>query len=162
MQVNVPPLDAFLSAYDKKRCLAECLQLGIPCPVPYSLEQAMDVLEKDRGSVVVVKPDCDAGGGMGVSYVRDREQLAAVIRQCTTRFRGAILQEYVPGGPELMKTVVVVFSSDSRLLTAFTTQKVREWPDTGGISAVSRSTADERLVNQVLPFFTKWHWCGPA
>jgi len=61
-----------------------------------------------------------------------------------------------------MRTVVVVFSRDSQLVAAFTTQKELQWPATGGNTTVSHSTADERLVKQVLPFFRKWKWCGPA
>jgi predicted ATP-grasp superfamily ATP-dependent carboligase len=159
---NVPSLDAFLAAYNKDVCVAECQQLGILCPTQYSLEQATEVLERDRDAVLVVKPDSDVGGARGVRYVRDREQLATAIRECTTQFRRALVQEYIPGGVEAMKTVVVVFSRDSQLVAAFTTQKVRQWPATGGRTAVSYSTADERLVKQVLPFFRKWKWCGPA
>jgi predicted ATP-grasp superfamily ATP-dependent carboligase len=161
-KMNVPFLDGFLAAYNKDICAAECQQLGIPCPTRYSLEQAKDVLERDRNTVLVVKPDCDAGAATGVRYVRDREQLALAMRECTTRFRGALIQEYVPGPVEAMKTVVVVFSRDGQLVAAFTTQKALQWPASGGATAVSFSTADERLVKLVLPFFRKWRWRGPA
>jgi hypothetical protein len=161
-KANVPPLDGFLAAYHKDICAAECRQLGIPCPTSYSLEQAKAVLGRDRDTLLVVKPDCDAGGARGVSYVQDREKLAVAVRECTTRFRGVLIQEYVPGPVEAMKTVVVVFSQDSQLVAAFTTQKLVQWPATGGATAVSISTADERLVKLVLPFFRKWKWRGPA
>jgi predicted ATP-grasp superfamily ATP-dependent carboligase len=161
-RMNVPLLDGFLAAYNKDICAAECQQLGIPCPARYSLEQAKDVLERDRETVLVVKPDRDAGGATGVHYVRDREQLALAMRESTTRFQRALIQEYVPGPVEAMKTVVVVFSRDSQLLAAFTTRKVLQWPATGGQTAVSFSTAEERLVKLVLPFFRKWKWRGPA
>jgi predicted ATP-grasp superfamily ATP-dependent carboligase len=160
--LNVPTLEAFLAAYNKDLCMTECRDLGIPCPAQYSYEQAIDVLERDPDAVLVVKPDCDAGGSKGVKYVRTREQLTEAVRECTTYFGGALLQEYVPGGVDAMKTVVVVFSRNSRLVSAFTTQKMRQWPVTGGSTVASRSTADEALVKQVLPFFEKWNWCGPA
>ncbi len=160
--VNVPPLEAFLAAYNKGVCMAECRQLGIPCPILYSLEQASDVLKEDRDSVLVVKPDCDVGAAMGVCYVRNREQLYTALGECETRFGGAVIEEYIPGGVEATKTVVLLFSPQSRLIAAFTTRKIRQWPETGGITAVSRSTADEHLVKLVLPFFQKWRWCGVA
>jgi predicted ATP-grasp superfamily ATP-dependent carboligase len=161
-EMNVPFFDGFRAAYNKDVCLAECQQLGIPCPTQYSLEQATDLLDQDRDTVLVVKPDCDVGGASGVSYVRDREHLAMAMRECTTRFSGALIQEYIPGGVEAMKTVVVVFSRDSQLVAAFTTQKLLQWPATGRMTAVSHSTADERLVKLVLPFFKKWKWRGLA
>ena len=61
-----------------------------------------------------------------------------------------------------MKTVVVLFSPESRLVAAFTTRKIRQWPPAGGLTAVSRSTAEEHLLRQVLPFFEKWRWRGAA
>jgi predicted ATP-grasp superfamily ATP-dependent carboligase len=160
--VNVPPLEAFLAAYNKEVCMAECRQLGIPCPVLYSLEQASDLLKEDRDAVLVVKPDCDVGAAMGVRYVRNREQVSRALGECETRFGGAVIEEYIPGGVEAMKTVVLLFSPQSRLIAAFTMRKLRQWPETGGITAVSRSTADEHLVRLVLPFFQKWRWCGVA
>jgi predicted ATP-grasp superfamily ATP-dependent carboligase len=58
--------------------------------------------------------------------------------------------------------VVLLFSPQSRLIAAFTTRKIRQRPETGGLTAVARSTADEHLVKLVLPFFEKWRWCGGA
>ena len=95
-------------------------------------------------------------------YVRNREQLYTALGECETRFGGAVIEEYIPGGVEATKTVVLLFSPQSRLIAAFTTRKIRQWPETGGITAVSRSTADEHLVKLVLPFFQKWRWCGVA
>ena len=160
--VNVPSLDAFMAAYDKAVCMNECQLLGIPCPIVYSPEQAIDVWGKDRAAVLVVKPDSDVGAAEGVYYVRDREQLCAAVRECTARFASALIQEYIPGGAESMKSVVLLFSPQSRLVAAFTTRKLLQWPQTGGLTAIGCSTADERLVTQVLPFFEKWRWCGGA
>jgi predicted ATP-grasp superfamily ATP-dependent carboligase len=160
--VNVPPLEAFLAAYNKGVCMAECRQLGIPCPRVYSPEQAVEMLKDDRESLLVVKPDCDAGAAMGVRYVRNREELSAALGECQTRFGGAVIEEYIPGGVEATKTVVLLFSPQSRLRAAFTTQKIRQWPESGGLTVVARSTAEEHLIKLVLPFFEKWRWCGGA
>ena len=160
--INVPALDAFLAAHDKAACMAECRHLGIPCPAVYSQDQALGVLERDRDAVLVVKPDYDAGAAAGVRYVRDGEQLRREVLECTNRFGGALIQEYIPGGPEAMKTAVLLFSRESLLVAAFTTRKVRQWPESGGLTAVSCSTAEEHLLGQVLPFFEKWRWRGAA
>lgn len=160
--VNVPSLDAFLAAYDKGVCMAECRALRIPCPVQYSPEAARELLASGSDVTLVVKPDSDAGGSSGVKYVRRPERLDSALRECRVRFGGALIQEYVPGGPEAAKTAVLVFTPESQLIVAFTTQKKRQWPASGGATAIGISTADPRLVEQVLPFFQKWRWCGPA
>jgi hypothetical protein len=160
--VNVPPLESFLAAYNKGVCMAECRQLGIPCPALYSIEQASGVLQEDREAVLVVKPDCDCGAATGVRYVRNRDQLFAAVRECEARFGGAVVEEFIPGGAEADNAVVLLFSPQSRLIAAFTARKIRQWPESGGLVAVGRSTANERLVELVLPFFEKWGWCGGA
>jgi predicted ATP-grasp superfamily ATP-dependent carboligase len=160
--VNVPPPEAFLAAYNKRVCMAECQQLGIPCPTLYSLEQASYVLKEGRDSVLVVKPHCDLGAAMGVRYVRNREQLSTALGECEALCAGAVIEEYIPGGVEATKTVVLLFSPQSRLMAAFTMRKIQQWPETGGLTAVARGTADKHLVKLVLPFFEKWRWCGGA
>ena len=162
MRVSVPPVDAFLAAYKKDFCAAECHKLGIPAPALYSLGQAMDVLEMDREAILVVKPDSDVSGAAGVNYVRDRIQLAAAVRECVARFHGAVIQEYIPGGAQAMHSVMLAFAGDGQLMAAFTAQKLKQSPTMGGTTVVSRSTANARLVKQVLPFFQKWRWCGVA
>jgi predicted ATP-grasp superfamily ATP-dependent carboligase len=57
---------------------------------------------------------------------------------------------------------VLLYSRDSRLVAAFTTAKKRQWPTTGGLTVVSRSTRDEAIIEQVKPFFEHWKWKGPA
>jgi carbamoylphosphate synthase large subunit len=160
--INVPTVNAFLAAYDKAVCMAECRQLGIACPAVYSQDQALAVFERDRDAMLVVKPDFDAGAAIGVRYVRNREELQREVQGCTKRFGGALIQEYIPGGPEAMKTVVLLFTRESVLVSAFTTRKLRQWPETGGVTALSCSTAESHLVDRVRPFFEKWHWCGAA
>ncbi|HSW50112.1 MAG TPA: hypothetical protein VLH09_08055, partial [Bryobacteraceae bacterium] len=160
--VNVPSLDGFMAAYIKSVCIAECRSLGIACPQDYSFEQAGSLLAGDRGATVVVKPDSDIGAASGIRFVRDRASLREAVAQCEAQFGRTLIEEYIPGGAEAMKTVVLLFSRKSRLAAAFTTRKIRQWPATGGLTAVSRSTDEECLVRLVLPFFEKWRWCGSA
>lgn len=160
--VNVPSLDAFMTAYRKSACMAECRGLGIACPLEYSFDQALGVLENERDAMLVVKPDSDAGAAAGVRFVRDRESFLRAVGECTQQFGPTLIQQCIPGGAETMKTVLLLFSRESRLVAAFTTRKIRQWPETGGLTAVSRSTAEDSLVNQVLPFFEKLRWRGPA
>jgi predicted ATP-grasp superfamily ATP-dependent carboligase len=161
--VNVVDAAGFMAAFDKLRCTVECEQLGIPYAAVLSTEEALSHLE--RGSddrILVVKPRWDVGAASGVHYVRDRSALSAAIKLCTERFGGFMVQEFIPGGAETMKTVFLMFAQSGRLAAAFTTRKVRHWPQTGGPTAASRSTHEHELVDLVRPFFEKWRWRGVA
>ncbi len=159
--VNVPPLAAFRAAYVKSVCLAECAALGIPCPEVYLPPRARALLA--GGAVtLVVKPDLDAGAARGVEYVRSPQELDAAIDRCSAAYGRTVIQEYIPGGAEAMKTVVVLFGPDGRLAAAFTTRKLRQWPPEGGLSVASCSTVERSLVDLMLPLFEKWRWRGAA
>jgi predicted ATP-grasp superfamily ATP-dependent carboligase len=161
--LNVPDFDAFLAAWNKTACMAECRRLGIPAPSVYSERDALDLF---RGSgqeePLVVKPNIDVGAAAGVSYVSCPETLRTAVQACREQFGGALIQEYIPGGVEAMRTAVLLFAHDSRLAAAFTTRKIRQWPTTGGLTAASCSTCERLLVDQVLPFFQYWRWRGAA
>ena len=162
-RTNLPTLDSFLAAYDKRRCQTECRGLGIPCPLAYTIEEALSLLEAGRGkAAVVVKPDADCGAGHGVRIVREAAGLEESLRGCEEAFGGAMIQEFIPGDVSQQRMVLMLFSPESRLMAAFTSRKLRQFPGTGGASAVSESTADRRLVDQMLPFFERWRWRGPA
>lgn len=160
--LNNPDVNAFLAAYRKSLCMAECRKLGIPCPLGYSHDEALRMLQYGHGETVVVKPDFDAGAAKGVRFVTDPQSLCEAEADCVGRFGPPLIQQYIPGGPEAMKTIVLLFSVESRLTAAFTTRKIRQWPATGGQTVVSISTAEQFLVSQILPFFEKWRWRGPA
>jgi D-aspartate ligase len=162
-RTNLPALDAFMAAYDKRRCQMECRSLGMACPETYSLDEAISVLSVGRGEVmVVVKPDVDCGAGYGVRFVREAAGLEDAIGSCQQEFGGAMIQEFIPGDVRQQRMVLVLFSPESRLMAAFTSRKLRQWPTSGGASVVSESTADADLIDQVLPFFERWRWRGPA
>jgi D-aspartate ligase len=161
--VNAVEAPGFMAAFDKLRCMVECERLAIPCASAYSADEALSVLERTSlDPLLVVKPRWDVGGASGVHYVRDGSALAPAIRFCTERFGGFLIQEFIPGGAQAMRTVLLLFGPDSRLAASFTTRKTRQWPQTGGATAASRSTVDRALLDSVLPFFEKWRWRGPA
>jgi predicted ATP-grasp superfamily ATP-dependent carboligase len=161
-RTNTPDPDAFLAAYDKRLCMEQCSQLGIPCARSLSRDEALAVLKKTERGSVVVKPTMDVSAANGIHYVEDAAHLDAAMSQCKSRYGDCMIQEYIPGSAQEMCTVTLVFSGTGRLAAAFTARKVRQWPPKGGVTACGTSTREQGLVDHVLPFFTKWRWRGPA
>ena len=163
--VLLPSHEAVLAVTDNLRTLEECRTIGIPCPEVLSYNDAecrIDVAASGTESTVVLKPRLDRGSAQGVSYPSDPRTLASDAESCRARYGEFLLQEYIPGGARAMRTLLVLFDRQSRLMAWFSTRKLRQWPVSGGITAMSESTRDERLLRQVLPFFDKWQWRGPA
>jgi hypothetical protein len=153
LRAAVPPLEGFLCAYDNRRTLELCRRLQIPAPRLLSPEQFQ--------STVVVKPREDVGAARGVTFCRDAAALSQALAACRS-YGEPLMQEYIPGGTEAMRTVVLLFDQWTRLVAYFTTQKLEQYPASGGVTAMSISTDDRALVEMVLPLFESLRWRGPA
>ena len=149
----VPTFKGFLAAYDNRRTLEICHRLGIPAPRLLHAE--------DAKGIVVVKPREDVGAAQGVVFCRNEAELSQALAACR-RFGEPVIQEYIPGGTESMRTAVLLFDRRTQLVAHFTTRKLEQYPAAGGLTTMSVSTDDRKLVERVLPFFESLHWCGPA
>ena len=157
--LSLPDAPAVAAANDRGLTIESCESLGIPSARVYDEIEARRLAES--GARLVVKPRANIGAARGVSYVSGVQQLDDALKSCK-RYGEGMIQEYVPGDADAMKTAVLLFSDEAQLVAAFTTQKRRQWPPSGGLTVVSESTSDSALVKQVLPFFEKWEWKGPA
>lgn len=157
--INVPTWDAFQSVYDKSNCARLCANLGIPVPRLYSVPEAEVLLRHAAPGVRVVhKPSIDIGAAQAVRYLSTVDDLP--LRSAASL--PTLLQEFIPGGEDAMRTAVLLFSPTTELLAAFTQQKLRQHPATGGLTIAGISTADLGLVELALPFFRSIRWAGPA
>lgn len=165
-KVLVPDFESFLVANDNKKTIAECQKMGIVCPRILTEKEGIAALKKNGARKdpvkVVVKPRQDIGGARGVSIVNDAESLKKAKSESERIYGETVIEEYIPGDTESMRTINLLFDKKNRLAAYFTTKKLRQWPTTGGISALSISTNEWKLVKMVLPFFEKWKWQGPA
>lgn len=156
----LPDEAALAAAFDNAETLRACARLGVPAPALLSREQAVAHLE--AGEVVVVKPRPDVGLAQGVRYVRRAADLDAALGECAWRFGEPLVVEYVPGGEDAMRSVSLLFDRDSRLVAHFICHKLRQFPPTGGVTALGVSSDEHRLVDQVAPLFAAWRWRGGA
>ena len=151
--LNLPDLASFEAADDNGRTCTLCAELGIP---------AARLLSSDEIRLpVIVKPRLDIGGNQGVTLCRREEDLAGAVERCRDA-GGALVQDYIPGYGDRMRTVVLLFDRDSRLVAHFTTRKLWTRPYEGGLCTMGISTDEPELVRQVLPFFETLRWRGPA
>lgn len=160
--LNLPSRDSFEVALDKHRCLAACRELGIPCPAEYEIDEAAPLLRTRAGTRLVVKPRLDFGGGHGMRIVDTPDALKPAVDHCIREFDGAVIQEHIPGDASCLHMLLVLFSPDSRLVSAFTSRKIRQHPREVGASSLSESTSEAGLISQMMPLFEHLRWRGPA
>lgn len=162
----VPNYESLSVAEDNRMTIEECEKIGIACPRILTEKQAIAELNKnaDRNNPVrvVVKPIQEIGGARGLRIVKDAESLKKAKNENERIYGNIVIEEYIPGNTENMRTVNLMFDKKNRLAAYFTMKKMRQLPATGGITALSISTNEWELVDMVLPFFEKWRWQGPA
>lgn len=158
----LPEQESYKTANDNYKTLQECQRLGIPSPQVYSVEEAKAILEKDDDVQLVIKPRLDFGGAKGVNFIKKPSELDQCISDIKENFGEFIIQEYIPGNPQSMHAISLLFNRSSKLLTSFCFRKIRQSPLQGGLTAHSISVHDRDSIKMVLPFFEKWKWQGPA
>jgi predicted ATP-grasp superfamily ATP-dependent carboligase len=163
--VLLPDYPGYMAAFDNQVTLEECRKLGIECPEILREEELLPALERNttlrHPLSFVLKPRANVGGAKGLGVFHDAGAFRTA-KQKALLFGDACIQEYVPGGPENMRTVNLLFDKMSRPAAYFATKKIRSWPHSGGISVLSQSIHAPDLVDFVMPFFEKWHWQGMA
>jgi predicted ATP-grasp superfamily ATP-dependent carboligase len=154
-----------MAAFDNQTTLEECKELGIGCPDIWREKDVQLIFKQNRTSPeplsFVLKPRADMGGARGLGIFNDEKSFKSLQKK-TLHYGPYCIQEYIPGGPENMRTVNLLFDENSRLVAHFATKKIRQWPNFGGISVLSESIQAPDLVDFVMPFFEKWHWQGMA
>lgn len=159
--VLMPSSEAYKAAYDNNQTLEECVSLGIPCPQLYTKEQAREILKKNDGSKLILKPRMDIGAAQGQYCVSDVEAFYKAITKIEQQYNECVIEEYIPG-TRGMRTVNLLFDKNNQLAAYFMIRKILELPITGGLTAMGQSIDDRKLLEMVMPFFLKWKWEGFA
>lgn len=162
----LPPIESYLAANDNLNTLQECHRLGIPSPRLYCKEEALDLLQQSVDDIgeprLVVKPRLDIGGARGVYYIKTSNDLNQSIQSVKKDFGDFCIQEYIPGKPQAMYAINLLYNRKSKLLAAFGYRKIRQYPMKGGLSVYSVSIHMNDIITTITPLLMKWKWQGPV
>jgi predicted ATP-grasp superfamily ATP-dependent carboligase len=163
-RVPVPPAAVVRRANDKSAVLAVARKAGVPIPVSYapeSDEELEEVVARVRLPAIVKLRD-DEGTTLdpGDRYARvdSADGLRQAYRSLHRLRPFPVIQERIAGGG----FGVGVLAKEGRLLAAFCHRRVREYPVTGGPSAVCESLRDPRLVDYAARVIAELRWTGVA
>lgn len=157
----VPDYENFIAAYDKRKMHEICSEVGIAVPKRFTNSEAESFLSSGKNSYLVIKPDYDVGGALGLRYVHTINELEAAKLNIQNNFRNYIIEEFIPGASK-MRSVQLVFDKVNKMIAYFILKKIHQWPITGGVTAYAESTHECELLEFVLPFFNKCPWEGPV
>ena len=164
----VPPLESFLVAHDKSRlaALAESLGIGVPRRfVGYGEDRVSDVADEVRYPAVV-KPRQSVGGGRGVRFVSSKAELVRALDEVrrlqaasiVEDFESPLVQEFVPGPVHDAWALAL----EGKTVNVMTRCRLLMLPISGGVTAVSVTTRNRRVMELARNLLEELEWHGPA
>ena len=163
-RLPVPPLGTLRRANDKSSALAVARKVGVPIPVTYAPEddeELEEVISRLRLPAVVKLRD-DAGTVLeprqryAVGRTADEVRRAYATLHALKPF--PLIQEKVEGAGY----GVGVLAEQGKVLASFAHRRIREYPITGGPSAVCESVVDSRLTGYAASVIAELGWTGVA
>jgi len=149
-------------ARDKGKIIKHALQIGIPCPKTYFIEDLREIEEIacNADFPLVIKPRISSGA-RGIRYVFNHEDLFHTYNEVHTLYRFPLIQEYIPpeGGAFGCSAL---FTEDSELKAFFIHKRLREYPLSGGSSTFRESVFNEEIKTLGLKLLQSLKWVGVA
>lgn len=163
-RLPVPPVATLQRANNKSSVLAVARKAGVPVPVSYdpeSEEELEEVLSTVRYPAIAKLRD-DEGTYLapGDRYViaRTADELRAGYRKLHRVRTFPVVQELLVGDGY----GVGILAREGRVLASFCHRRVREYPISGGPSAVCESVRDDRLAGYAESLVRELGWTGVA
>ena len=150
----VPKWDAMQIAYNKELTMELAKKLGIPIPETWVLTE--DNLSSIGDFPLVIKSSDDSGAY--VRYCNTLRELEQNYRYLKKRSRTNIIaQKYVKG----FGAGFYGICKHGKLYAIFMHRRIKEFPITGGPSAVAESHYDKKLFDYGRAICKKLKWDGP-
>jgi predicted ATP-grasp superfamily ATP-dependent carboligase len=148
-----------LSLSSKQGMYHLCKEHRIPTPETVFPRSRQDVLEFSEGATfpVMLKPIenrvAHRNAGMRMAVIEDA---AALLRQYdemeTPEAPNLMIQEYIPGGPDMVWMFNGYFNEDSRCLFGITGKKLRQYPPYTGMTSLGICVPNEAVARQTTDF----------
>ncbi len=160
-KVPIPSYETILRANNKVEVLRLAEEIGIPCPNTYFVEDISEVVKaKDEiGYPMVIKPR-DVFGSLGVTYVKEGEDLLEKYLGVHHRHPFPMVQEYIPYGGAY--GVSALLNSSGEVRASFVHKRLREYPVKGGPSTLREGVHYPELEEMGLRLLKHLKWHGVA
>jgi D-aspartate ligase len=160
-----PPKDLPRRLAGKYSLYQLCRELGLPCPqvaTPSSLGTAREFATA-VGYPLIAKlttPWITGSELPSTSVVTDHQELGYIYQRCTQFGAGLMLQEFIPGGPGHDWFFHGYCDAASVCQPAFTGIKERSYPVGAGGTTLGRSTANEKLRDEITSMLARLEYRG--
>ncbi len=160
--IGAPPPAIMERVLDKSLTLEAAKECGIPIPASHTVDDPSEVpnLIRNFQFPVIAKPVIRKGANTyRIKYFATAEQLLAELSSDEEAWRGALLQEYIPG----VGKGIGVLMHDNDPVAMFQHRRIKELPYTGGVSVMAEAEAvDPKLGELAVSLLRQIEWQGVA
>lgn len=147
----LPPANIYKTFRNKKNLNKYCLTNGFSAPMMYAIDKI-----QDTDYPVILKPIIGSGSH-GIIRLYNPNDLTAEILHAIEKEK-YVVQELIPNGKEVKGAFFLYV--DGNLKGAYTHQRIRTSPETGGVTVLSRMQYDYDLIQQGSELLSSVKWNG--
>lgn len=158
----LPDYETFMIARDKGKTMEKAIELGIPCPETYFINNLDEVEEiKDKITYPALVKARISSGSRGLLRVNEKRDLVRRYNEVHKEFDFPIIQQYVEGQFDKVQ-VLVMFDKHHNVKAVCTYQGIREFPVNGGPVTLWKTISFPEIENKTIEFMKKLNWVGFA
>lgn len=145
---------------DKGETVRAALKHNIPCPKTYFPEETGIAEIKDNAPYPLLIRPRVSSGSRGIRPVKNSDELDSAYIKVKDEYGEPIIQEQIPKSGYC--TACVLLDRDCRNIAAFTYERVKEYPLSGGPTVVGISCINEPIKEHALRLLRGLKWTGVA
>jgi predicted ATP-grasp superfamily ATP-dependent carboligase len=145
---------------DKGETVRVAMRHNIPCPKTYFPEEtSLAEIKNSAPYPLLIRPRVSSGS-RGIRPVRSSDELDSAYSKVKEEYGEPIIQEQIP--KKGYCTACVLLDRDCRKVAAFTYERVKEYPLSGGPTVVGVSCNNESIKEYALKLLRGMKWTGVA
>ncbi len=141
-------------ASDKEKMIGILKKSSVSFPKSYVVKSKKDILKIPVSGKMVVK-SAEEEKGKKVEYVNSKKMLILKMNE-RLKYGPQIVQEYVKG----FGCGFFALCDNGKVLQSFQHKRIRQYPESGGVSSAAESFYDEKLEGYGKEIIRKLKWTG--
>ena len=146
----LPHINSFNLSRNKDELNRFCELNKIPCPKYYSEKQ---IKERNFELPIILKP-INGSGSIGIKYLKKLNDLTSL----EIDYNNYFIQELL-NNPKNVEAGFFL-CSDGKIISFYSHERIRTYPNQGGVSVFSKSTFNKKILNAGSKIIKELNWSG--
>ena len=161
-KIPLADYEIVVQALDKSLTFRTAIELGIPCPKTYFVEDVSQISPlADRIEYPVIIKPRRATSALGYKEVFSKDDFLKQYWTVHKSFRFPIVQEFIPDGGGKY-SFSAIFDARGDVKASFVHEYLRQFPYHAGVGTYARSVKNDSVLNYGIQLLKALNWYGVA